>query len=77
LLHCDIGVTLSAGPKRRGYCCSWVLRKTLLCFEATCDWNRWVFECYFSVVVGSRLREAWSLVSFAGGQWLGEKKDGL
>jgi hypothetical protein len=62
LLHCDIGVTLiSAGPKRRGYCCSWVLRKTLLCFEATCDWNRWVFECYFSVVVGSRLREAWSL----------------
>jgi hypothetical protein len=22
LLHCDIGVTLSAGPKRRGYCCS-------------------------------------------------------
>jgi len=57
LLHCDIGVALSAGPKRKGCCCNWVLRKTLLCFKVACDWNRWVFGCCFSVVVGSWLRE--------------------
>jgi hypothetical protein len=42
LLLCDVGVALSAGPKRRSCCWSWVLiRKVLLCAETAYGWSCW------------------------------------